>query len=207
MKTKSGRKLTKQGQVSRTSSPHPKQHEKKGIQTRKKHEKIVVSTNYRRQFKKRSEELLIMLLLLSFKLSCGLMKGESESKHVSSTLTQPYSGDVGAGKQFTFSNSGVIASKAVRGQGVNSHQDAKKALFLNGGLYKLLTLRCTPCHAGRNDYPFASPGADLAWVSIKSYLVSPVENSKIIRQIQIGHSGALPAWEADFLPLMKALNQ
>jgi hypothetical protein len=153
----------------------------------------------------RWNEFLVLLLLSSFKLSCGLMAGKESSGSENAQLPAPYSGSLTAAHAFTFSESGVIASHTVRGGDSKSQKDPKRELFASGGLYKSLTLRCTPCHAGRNDYPFASPGIDLAWITAKKYLADPPENSKFIMQIRSGHNGSQAAWEADFAPLIQAL--
>ncbi len=155
----------------------------------------------------RRNEYLVLLLLLSLKLSCGLVAKDKSNDSENAQLPAPYSGSLSAAHIFSFSESGVIASHTVRGGDPKSQKDPKRELFASGGLYKSLTLRCIPCHAGLNDFPFASPGIDLAWITAKKYLADPPEKSKFIQQIRSGHNGAQAAWEADFAPLIQALSK
>jgi mono/diheme cytochrome c family protein len=151
------------------------------------------------------EVLLPTLLTLA---ACQNGVGPRDVNKTSDRLGGAYDATLGAGAALVISKASIVAVKKLpKGEapaGDGAAADPRRERFA-AGLYPKLQGYCGQCHGGQNDFPFASPGLDLAWVTAQRYLSADPAQSKIIQNVRAGHNGVDPAWEEELAPLIGEL--
>ena len=147
--------------------------------------------------------VLLMAGILLGGLACHEVKPRTVTKSTQ-TLGDAYGETaVTAQSAIVISTAKVVALKQIPKASVDVADPARDDFKL--GLYAKVKQYCTPCHAGQNQFPFASPGLDLAYATAKKYVAVDPEASKMIQQIRSGHNGAQAAWVAEFAPLITSV--
>lgn len=151
------------------------------------------------------ESLLPTLLTLA---ACQNGVAPHDVKRTSDRIGGAYDATLGKGATFVISKASIVAVKKIPAgevpAGGGAPADPRRERFA-AGLYPKLQAYCGQCHGGQNDFPFASPGLDLAWVTAQRYLSADPAQSKIIQNVRAGHNGVDPAWEGELAPLIGEL--
>lgn len=144
--------------------------------------------------------LMFLLPLLFTATGCG---DTLKPKEVQKSHTQlSTGGTLDQTQALIISPNRLVASKTVPKALSGQPEDPAFSSF-SGGLYVSLKNHCSPCHAGQNAVPFASPGVDLAFATAKKYVNDDPEKSQIVINIRARHNGVDPAWAAEIAPLVQ----
>ncbi len=155
--------------------------------------------------KKAMKKVLLLACLGASLPACQDVKPKDVTKPTQSLGDAYGSTAVTAKSAVVISTSKVVAVTTIaKGHG-GAVDPAREDFRL--GLYVKMKQYCSPCHAGQNSFPFASPGLDLAYATAKKYVTVDSAASRIIQQINAGHNGAQPAWATEFAPLVTSMAQ
>ncbi len=150
-----------------------------------------------------SRRAAIALLAAALTLAAGCRKESTNHKSSTRPIGGAYTGTLDASSKFVVGSGQVVAIKTIR-KDLAAANDPLQTRF-EQGLHPQLKQYCSPCHAGQNAFPFASPGVDLAYATVKKYVTADPETSKIMLNIRSGHNGVKPEWADTIGPLLKDL--
>lgn len=151
------------------------------------------------------KKLLLLALLGSSLISCQDVKPKEVTKPTQS-LGDAYGTTAVSAKSAVVISTAKVVGVTTIAKGHGGAADPAREDF-RLGLYVKMKQYCSPCHAGQNAFPFASPGLDLAYATAKKYVTVDPAASKIIQQINAAHNAAQPAWAAEFAPLITSMAQ
>jgi hypothetical protein len=148
--------------------------------------------------------LLLVATALVTGLSCNPLKPKDKAS-TSHELTGAYSGQIKTGAALKISANAVVAVKEVP-KSLNDSADDKALAEFQAALYGKLRDNCSGgCHDVNATIPLASPGVDLAWITVQSkgYITADPEQSLIVKDIRAAHHGVDPALADEIAPLIK----
>lgn len=151
-------------------------------------------------------EIIIAGLVCVLGYSCTPLKPQDKDAK-SHDLSGAYSGEIKQGSALVISSNSVVAVKQLPKSLNQSADDLALAEFQNG-LYGKLRDNCfAGCHDSEAKIPLASPGIEVAWLTVKSkgYVTEDPEASVLVVDIRASHKGVDAALADEVVPMIKAI--